>query len=98
MLEGRPFQASPRVSYCSQGTDKVMPTEEKYFLQVPSAEATLLASGFLGSSAFLGSDFASFPSGFASAALASFLSAASPVLFGEVVAGGSRSAEARCTS
>src|SRR5207247_1039195 len=80
--------ANSPISY-SQGTDRVMPTEEKYFLQVPaSTEATLFDSGFL-ASAFLVSVFVS---GFVSV-LVSVLSEASAVFFGVEGAGSSGAAE-----
>ena len=84
----RPLSRSFVEFLYSQGTDRVMPTEEKYFLHLPlSAEAMLLASVFFGSlaSAFFVSVFATFLS-------SSFLSLASAVLFGVDVAGCSGSA------
>ncbi len=72
-----------------------MPTEEKYFLQLPaSAEATLFDSDFL-ASAFFVSDFVSvFVSDFVSA-LVSVLSEASAVFLG-VSAAGCSGAEETC--
>jgi hypothetical protein len=90
--------ANSPISY-SQGTDRVMPTEEKYFLQLPpSAEATLFDSDFLDSdflaSAFLVSDFVSVIVSDLVSALVSVLSEASAVFFGVEGAGCSGAAEA----